>query len=508
MSEAHHKPTWKIEDLIDFEYFRMKDEVGSGEDQEARDRAILRQYTGDGSGRSQLFRFWLDRVRLGQKGEVTPGSIVKSVFAIVTLLAILFGMVSGISVAYATLQYDGSVPVNVATFFGFLVLPQLVLTLLLFLFLIGGCFFRRAISAFYIGPRAMMLAIWRMVWDAYVKYASPCAAKRDDLLWSSRVVGEIVRQNHGVVTARVFRWIQQFGVFFNLGILLCASVLLMFSDRAFGWQSSLTDSPAAVGKIIRVVAYPWEHWLGEGTGYPSPDQIEGSHIVLRDREKPLEAEHLTSWWPFLLLGIVFYGLLPRLVAWAMAGFFEARSLRDLRFDSVLYLPLWERMHSASLCSAGYPVARSSEEPDNPQAADEDSVDRKFSLWISKDLKTRYSVERVLEAIKMSMGLNIIDTIEYSDADICVESGGSGSPLILLEGWQPPIQEKLNQLKTVALTPAGRARTLYVLLIGKPAKSGWKALTPEMIEVWQKKIRLLGVNNLHMLRNAVEEGGES
>ena len=506
VSQDHHKSSWKIEDLIDFEYYRMKDKGGLGEDQETRDRAIFGEYEGK-SDRSQLFRYWLERMRTRSKGDHPPGAIVRSVFAIVALLSAVIGLMSGGGVAYATLQYDGTVPVNVATFFGFLVLPQLILTLLLLGFVVVGCLFRRSIATFYFGPRAMMLGVCRFVWNVYVKYASPAAAKRDDLLWSSRMFNEIVRQNHGIVTVRVFRWVQQFGVFFNLAILLCSGVLLMFSDRAFGWQSSLTDSPAVVSKIVNVVAWPWEQWLGEGIGYPSQDQIEGSHIVLRDREKPLEAGHLTSWWPFLLLGIVFYGLIPRLVAWAIAGFFEVRILRDLRFDSVLYRPLWERMHSASLQSSGNPIAAVSTDAAPGPVSDNAPPSKSFHLWISEALKTRYSVESVLEAIRTSADLNIGKTTEFSEEEMRVEADDDESPLLLLEGWQPPIQEKLSQLKTIALSPGCRGKTLYLLLIGKPAKTGWKVLDAEMIEVWNKKVRLLGVENLHLLGNAVV-GGES
>ena len=83
--------------------------------------------------------------------------------------------------------------------------------------------------------------------------------------------------------------------------LLCSVILLMFTDRAFGWQSSLVDAPAKVEQIVRWVSAPWSWALPEQTALPTREQIEGSKIILRESRTQLASENLLAWWPFLIL---------------------------------------------------------------------------------------------------------------------------------------------------------------------------------------------------------------
>lgn len=503
VSEDHHIQHWKTEDIIDFEYYRMMDEGVSGKTLEIRDRAVFQGYGKTGAGRQQLFRLWLDTRRKEQVFAFTPGVIAKSVFSFVAILISVAGLIAGSSIAYGTLQYDGSVPVNVSVFLGVLVIPQVILMIALIGLLLVGMFYRKSVTILYRIPTTFVMALCRIAWNTFRKFSHLSAENRDNLQWSAKVFSGLVGQTRGVMSARAFGLVQQFGVFFNLGVLLCSGILLMFSDRAFGWQSSLTNSPHTVAEIAHGIAIPWQWFLDEGVGYPSLEQIEGSRIVLSQDTLPLDSRNLVSWWPFLLLGIVFYGLIPRMAGWIFAVFLEGRSLRDLAFNSVLHNPLWERMHSVALQSAG-DVSKQQLRNADVALADEEMISpAKFQLWISNEIKNRYDIELLIQHLKESEKLRIEGLSEYTEGEILIESIDGATSLVLLEGWQAPIQEKLNQLKSMAQSRKLNGQPLYLLLIGKPMKAGWKTVKSEMVEIWRKKVRLLGIGNLHLLKDQVE-----
>ena len=82
---------------------------------------------------------------------------------------------------------------------------------------------------------------------------------------------------------------------------------------AFGWQSSLQFSAGQVAEAARCLALPWSWFLQEGLGYPSLEQVQGTQIVLKEGIYNLDTKNLVSWWPFLCMSLVCYGLLPRCI---------------------------------------------------------------------------------------------------------------------------------------------------------------------------------------------------
>ena len=494
---------WKTEDVVDFEYFRMKDDGVFGEALEIRDRAIFKDFGKPQADRRELFRYWVRRRRVTHSGGILPSTLVVPVFSTVAILLMLAGLISGGSAAYATLQYDGSVPVNVSIFWGILIVPQMALMIALLLVALIGVLFPGFMPALYRGPTSLLMAISRWLWGWFLKIRKVSAENRDDIRWSIRVFSELVRQHRGIAAARAFALIQRFGVFFNIGILLTSGLLLMFTDRAFGWQSSLTDSPRTVSSIVKMVAAPWRELLGEGIGYPSPGQIEGSRIILRENGQLLDSHDLTAWWPFLLLGIVFYGLIPRMLAWAFAGFLETRSLHNTRFRSFLYNPLWERMHSVTLQSSGDKAAASVVESELSMPVEDTFTADQFHVWIPEEIRSRYPYEELSRHLEKSGHGSISGLSECKGNRDDLPSVTGSNPLLLVEGWLPPIQEKLDQLKSIAQSVEPNDQSLYLLLIGKPTNRGWKAMKPEMLEIWRKKVKLLGIENLRLLKNPVE-----
>ena len=108
----------------------------------------------------------------------------------------------------------------------------------------------------------------------------------------------------------IFILTQLFAIGFNLGLLTTTLFKVITADIAFGWQSTLQLSSAAVHSLVQKIALPWS-WLAAGDpAYPSLAQIEGSRIILKEGIYHLSTPDLVSWWPFLCFSVFFYGLLP------------------------------------------------------------------------------------------------------------------------------------------------------------------------------------------------------
>ena len=421
----------------------------------------------------------------------------------------ILGMVSGLSMASLALRYDGSVPVNVSVFLGVLVLPQILLLLAYIPVVLLVSIRSSLMATLYAIPAKWGRSLMQFLWVHVVSHLGVKGAERDQVTLGARELTAIFQQHGALFANRVFALVQLAGIAFNLGILLCSVILLMFTDRAFGWQSSLVDAPAKVEQIVRWVSAPWSWALPEQTALPTREQIEGSKIILRESRTQLASENLLAWWPFLILCVIFYGCLPRLFAWLFALWNERRLLASLPFDSVAYDPLIRRMKSLGLQAFGLPSqTRDASSPSfaaHTNGSEVNGVDAPGPQWavvyLPEESSRRYTDETLKDWLHAQFGGDS-KRIEKIPGVECFEPKASSTSAIvplLLEGWQPPIQETLSQLKTLAVKLNGMDLQLLLILIGKPGKGeGIKPLSENMVQVWHRKIRLLGCRNLIIL----------
>ena len=130
---------------------------------------------------------------------------------------------------------------------------------------------------------------------------------------------------------------------FNAGLLGASLFRVTTSDLAFGWQSTIQFSSAALHKMVKILALPWSWLFPEDLAYPSLAAIEGSRIILKDGIYHLATENLVSWWPFLLLCLLVYGLLFRVLLTVFASWCQHRALRNIKLDNSDGLSVIRRM---------------------------------------------------------------------------------------------------------------------------------------------------------------------
>ena len=93
-----------------------------------------------------------------------------------------------------------------------------------------------------------------------------------------------------------------------LGMLLGYWVLLLFSDLAFGWSSTLVQNASVTATAVEWLAAPWRAlWPA---AVPTADMVAATHFqrIAPSAAKPALA---AQWWRFLMASLIFYNLLPR-----------------------------------------------------------------------------------------------------------------------------------------------------------------------------------------------------
>ncbi len=506
-------PTWSIADLLDLEYFLDADKKSSMAGQEEklhrRDRKIHEEIAplcAAGSPRQQracLLRHWLERRReQEQAGDVAPlpGQIFTELVRIGSWLLCSLALVSGWGLAFSFLSYSGTAPINVATFLTIFVASQLLLLFILLFFLAAGRLKTRpALPLTYSLVRRGLLVLLRKLGRLAFTRGSR---------WLQELSGNIHAYGdmYGLIFMfPIFLLVQLAAVCFNLGILAALIFKVLTTDLAFGWQTTLQTGAVAVARLVELLALPWSWLLPAGTGYPDPAQIQGSHIILKEGISQLSSTALTSWWPFLCLCLIVYGLLPRLALYLSGRIALTHLLRTFRFDGARHQQLLQRMQTPVLTTTEkaaprQPLSRKREQKTaSPQPTG--AIPARALLLIPEELADEYDPEALSKQIRRQTGYKEIETHFFDpampvtslcDASLSSQPNGENRPvLILQEAWQPPINEFLHFL-TQLRTTVGDTVSLFIFLIGQPdADAGPSPPREQDRTIWIRTIAAQG-----------------
>lgn len=122
--------------------------------------------------------------------------------------------------------------------------------------------------------------------------------------------------------------INRLWIFLALGILLVFLLLLLFSDLAFGWSSTLITQPQVVIEITQMISAPWQFFWSQAV--PDLQLIEQTRFA-RIETSTGDFQEASRWWPFLLASLLFYNLLPRVVLTLFCGW-KSRQLQPCHVE--------------------------------------------------------------------------------------------------------------------------------------------------------------------------------
>ncbi|MDD2558593.1 MAG: DUF2868 domain-containing protein [Desulfuromonadaceae bacterium] len=519
------KPNWKLTDVVDLEYFLATDEhlrQQAGEQAlHQRDRVIFlaRQQEFEGvSGTRGLLRCWLAARRTeylgrsaGQALRALPGEVWAETATLTHWLVLILGLISGATLSASLLAYSGTAAVNVSGYFALFILLQAIFLILQLLFFVFRSFGRSGIRASILCKLGASLL--NKLFSRLLRRSQRGTGGEARLNFHA-TLGQLKqnRQEYGSLYFwPAFILLQIFGVSFNLGVLTLTLIKVSIADVAFGWQTTLQVDPTFLAETLRLIATPWSWFVPAHLAYPTLEQIEGSKIVLKEGIYHLATGNLAAWWPFLTLGVLTYGLLPRLLLLFVGVLQTRRSLRRLSFDSARFRQLRQRMLTPTLqTSATNSMVRPPDSTearqvsplqDNPPIPAALLEQGPKLLLIPDELWDELDRAQLTPLLLPHEGNGPfhpvrIGALDQSEEQLFTEvaeqlhATAATGIVLLQEGWQPPIREIMALLRRLR-HEIPRRYPISVTLIGKPTSA--TLLTPAKsgdLKIWHKTLQRL------------------
>lgn len=296
----------------------------------ARDRAIGRTL-GATRGDSARILAWWQRISAGSAepalaAQPARGMRVESLRRVASVLLVLAGVLLGGGAAAVAFAYDGRHPVNLFRLLGLLVvLPGALLVMTLVLLPWRPATATGAFAALNAG-RWTGAALDRL---AGIELFAPARGAPLGLA--------------GFARWQMLVFTQWGAVGFFMGALGYSMLLVAFTDLAFGWSTTLDVAAADVHRWFAWLSAPWAGWFPRA----APDQAlteaaryfrgEGAGMGLE------RAARLGDWWPFVLLTMLVYGLLPRLLMLAVGHWRLRAATRELMLRDPEVTALLDRL---------------------------------------------------------------------------------------------------------------------------------------------------------------------
>ncbi len=489
-----------LQDIIDLDYLMDLDErammQGKSRELTVRDREIFMNIPQDCPDDKTVILSWLNQRRQmiqkeNSQSSFLPGFPIASLLRQAGRFLLIAGILSGCLTVYSFLAYHGVRPVNVTLFFTLFVALPLVLCLIN----MGG------------------LAVYLLRHDkqslGHVTAQSPLfRLVLHTLSWITRKTSlQTIQQaleffqNKNFQYQPLFFWpivgmMSGFALGFSLGGLFATLFRIITSDMAFGWQSTLTASPAHIQELVSVISLPWSWAMPQAL--PDAAQIQGSRIFLKQGIAALHTQHLTAWWPFLCMSMTTYTVLPRLILMIMTRMGFSRTLTNHNFHGPKFRKLLIRMQSPVMDTdvkfdspeisypPPLPLTKTQEEskplshPDLPEFSDSSENASNASslnflpavLLVPKDIFEQdtldYWTQQIHQKLHFSIEQTIFLSMDFQQDHTMLSSlipKTDHEILILQEIWQPPIRGLLYY---------------YTQLADKvfPEKNLWIALVPD------------------------------
>lgn len=460
---------WKLKDSIDLIYFTEQDRQEKSEEEcHKRDRDMaLNNFSEEELINNSTFPMltaWLSALRHQWPEETSPGDQVDTAAHKCGALIILAGCIFGIGGGLSFFTYTGKTPLNVFVFLLLFLLPQ-------FLFL-AILLFKATFSRFLNKNITLISQLFSSLFTLVLRRTTG----RAEFHLRNLKLGEETTLVKTIIQPTLFSFSQLFAVAFNGGLLFITAFRVATTDLAFGWQTTLQFGAEKLSSLVQLMALPWSWFLPENISHPSLSQIEGSRIILKDGIYHLATENLISWWPFLLLALLVYGLLPRLLLWIFGVRMQRQALNRI-MEGAAAQGILRRMRTPYVITRGAPETTSLEEAEEsppPQAPAPEEKITSLSpciLLVPDELNAAMDLEMV-ETLIAPCNLQVMEKMvlfrSYSDDCKIVEQLSSTvTPvIIILEAWMAPIGEQLDLIGQIAGL-RGEAEATRIWFIGRP-----------------------------------------
>ncbi len=392
------------------------------------------------------------------KGDVNgPGKEISSLLRRVSIILIIVGALCGFGLASALMQYDGSQPINILMLLAWLVFLPLVFlfTSLLLPYLhssslLGG-----------INPGGIILSFFK---------------KKNLVLDEFFSTNRVHNKKDVFMRWRLMSYSQLFGIALAVTALMTILVRVSFSDLAFGWSTTLTLEAESLSKWLHAIAWPWASWFPEAI--PSLELIQQSRYYrLEGISQNISAEALTHWWKFIVMCLVFYGVLLRFIVLMLTNFNYRQAIKSLLIEHPEVIGLLDRMDVVLenvQSNASQIVAKKGE----TGSVIELSTSSLLVLWNGAAVGN-IKHQNVINA----GGEYSLEQDARSLNDVSLDVGES--ICVVTKSWEPPLLEFHDYIQALR-TKFGTTISILV----KPINADGSFVNTADVEVWRQSIAQL------------------
>lgn len=428
------KERWSLAELIDFETA-----LASLDGKVARRRA-------DGGSRPQVMREWLM-----ERQVAGPGRRWVSALGMAGMVLGLLSGVAGAAAVWGTLDRESG-GVNVIW------LMAVTLWVPWGLMILGGIgwLFRGRMAGFgLLGGAVEKLALRFM------------SEEMRDGMERIRHSGELGR----VIGWRLAKLSQRVAADFHGGAFVGLGAMVLFKRVGFFWETTTREAVGeGLEKLVGLMALPWSWRLGLPNVPDSRVSADGW----------MEAG--LGWWPFLLMALLVWGVLPRLIISWWAGFKERQLLAGLSFQAPHHRRLWRALNEV----------RRGEEPKGP-------VDGALMITVGGAEPDHEAIRPfLLRRLRMNPtaweSIGVLDEDRVEAAKAALEKSPAGI-VVIAEGWSLAPRQMERALSDVESRAEGRR---CVLLVGNSGDGGMAPVTDEERAQWESFVDKRGDSELELV----------
>ena len=423
-----------------------RDNAASMASLHARDRAIGEKCETEDDVARLLF--WLKKMPDQDADNHRPAISEASVAAIVRIGALIMGFVG-----MSSFLVSGDGLVNVFAFF-------LVFVVIQFVF----CLF----------------SVWVIVRSVRDNPPTVLPINPINYLFSKMVPDKrFYRECQSVIRILALRYGQEMGLIFTLGAILAFFVVLLLSGFGFVWGSTFGVTEGLVKVLADAVSAPW-------AGAVSSAMVSNDIIMASQFQQGVtqfgNTEILVTrqWWPFLIMSMSVYALLPRAILWWLTRIFYRRGMRLSLLASPGAERILSRMKTPHVTTEGEsPVDR------EHLAPHEGVVDTNWVLidWAGALAFCDRDEFEELRSVPADR-IGVAGTGSLSEDLACAQWVSGLKPqrlLVVVKAWEPPMADLQD---FIGATSAVTRCTLCLLpLKGRVIKEAgirdWRAFSREL-----------------------------
>jgi hypothetical protein len=477
------RPTTLFEDAIDVPAWLEADRLTPYAQRVRRDRAIARGLAS--AGRLRSVRNWWRETAAGERSS--DGARLARARTLVTLVMAALGVAAGLTVALAAFRYDGSQPVNVVRLLALLVGAQLAFLAVTLVLLMGRAIglksFQDLLAA--ITPGGWAVSVFRRL-----ARASPDAARLFDWHSARASAGRFAKW-------QILFWSQVAAVAFNVAALVTAILLVTFTDLAFGWSTTLEANPAVVSRAVHAIAWPWHALV--------PSAVPSAALVEQSQFFRLESGSLASgapralggWWPFTVLCVVMYGLLPRLALLVLAVVRLRAATGALLLDDPRVSALLDRMAAPEIETAAEAHEAAAAGSAAPAAGARRAITGRANavIWdesLAPDAARAYARERLGLELAVIAEAGGGRAMAADRAALEQAADGAQPVVVFTPAWEPPLLELLDFLADLRRR-VGTAASIMVAPVPERARE----VSSVELETWMRAMGRLADPHLYV-----------